>query len=567
MNAIPRPNRFCLLGIGLLMSMLASIAGAQTRAWLDRDRIAAGETVTLNIETDQSATPDYTPLQALFVVSGNSSRRSYVNGVRSSLFAVALRPRREGVLTVPVLAVGSARTQPLALVVAPASAQQPAQASGDVFIQSEADDNDPYVQQAVGWVVRLYSLAPLVSGVLDQPNPEGASMQRVGDDAQYTRVVNGERYNVVERRYQLIPERSGALSIPGASFEGRGAGGFFDDLFGDRGGELRANAAPRTLQVRAIPANAPQPWLPLHDLQLRYVTTPQQLQVGADATVTIEAIADGVTSAQMPELQLPPIDGVQVFADPVKADDSFVNGRPRARLQRRFALVPSRAGTVRLPETRLGWWDVRSGAARWATLAEQSWLATGSAANATSGATASSATGPTAAPVGVAGIGSDGVDAEGALPSRNFWAPLAVLFALLWLGTLVWALQRRAAASTSGRRGLPPRADAPPVMPPAPGLAALRQVLDSGDFGEVADVLCAMARPPATDVDDVSARLDDPAQRAALDALQRARWAGGDGVDARRQLRAAFASGPRWHPTVRVAAEPLAPLYPQRQGR
>ena len=84
MNPRPRPNRFCLLGIGLLLSMLASIAGAQTRAWLDRDRIAAGETVTLNIETDQSATPDYTPLQALFVVSGNSSRRSYVNGVRSA---------------------------------------------------------------------------------------------------------------------------------------------------------------------------------------------------------------------------------------------------------------------------------------------------------------------------------------------------------------------------------------------------------------------------------------------------------------------------------------------------
>ena len=41
----------------LLLCMAASSVLAQTRAWLDRDRIALGETVTLNLETDGSATP------------------------------------------------------------------------------------------------------------------------------------------------------------------------------------------------------------------------------------------------------------------------------------------------------------------------------------------------------------------------------------------------------------------------------------------------------------------------------------------------------------------------------
>ena len=48
--------------------------------------------------------------------------------------------------------------------------------------------------------------------------------------------------------------------------DGRGTVGFFDDFLG-RSGELNARAAARFLDVQPVPANAPQPWLPLHDLQ------------------------------------------------------------------------------------------------------------------------------------------------------------------------------------------------------------------------------------------------------------------------------------------------------------
>ena len=89
----------------------------------------------------------------------------------------------------------------------------------------------------------------------------------------------------------------------------------------------------------------PQPWLPLHDLQIRYQSTPQELRAGSAATLTVEVTADGATAAQMPELQLPPIDGVQVFAEPVQADERFVDGRPRVKLVRIADLVEaSRAG-------------------------------------------------------------------------------------------------------------------------------------------------------------------------------------------------------------------------------
>lgn len=552
------PTAFQVLLVALL-SMMSLNVSAQVRAWLDRDRIAAGETVTLNIEVNGSGSPDYSPLQREFSVSGHTSRRQFeiVNGRSSSrtLFAVALKPRREGVLTVPALPIGSAKTQPLSLVVTPGQARVPSRAGDDVFIESEADDSDPYVQQSAGWVVRLYSAVPLVSGQLDQPAPQGASLQQIGDDVQYDRHLQGRRYQVVERRFLLIPESSGSLTIPGATFQGRGVAGYFDDFLGAGRSALQAQAAPRFLQVRPIPANAPQPWLPLHSLKVRYQSTPQALREGSAATLTIEVDADGATAAQMPELQLPPIDGVQVFAEPVQADERFVQGRPRVKLTRSFSLVPTRAGQVRLPGMRLGWWDVEAGAARTGALPPLTWqVAAGAGTGAAVAAMPDTAQVETAAP---------GARARPVPGTQRAWALAALAFASLWLLTLMWALQRRpqAAGALSPSSGSASTSDKTSAAARS-ATSRFRRALDTGDFAEVADALCALARPPARDLDDVRQRLDDAGQRDALDAMQRARWGGGDGVAARSQLRSAFKRGPSWRRPIDSGPESLPPLYP-----
>src|SRR3546814_16001685 len=96
------------------------------------------------------------------------------------LFAVALQPRREGLLTVPALDVGGQRTQPLSLTVTEAA--PPARAGSAAFIEAQIDDEDPYVQQSVGYPLRLYYDTPLVSGQLAQHTHVGARTEgrRVG---------------------------------------------------------------------------------------------------------------------------------------------------------------------------------------------------------------------------------------------------------------------------------------------------------------------------------------------------------------------------------------------------
>ncbi|GAA5004465.1 protein BatD [Pseudoluteimonas lycopersici] len=538
-----------------MLALCAFAAQATTRAWLDRDRIAAGETATLNIETDQATldSPDYSPLTADFDVSGNSSSRQFemVNGTSTTkvLFAVALQPHRDGVIGIPALIVGRERTQPLSLIVTPAAASPVAHAGDAVFIEAEADAQSPYVQQAVGYVLRLYSAAPLVSGQLDQDPPDGATMQRVGDDLQYTREIGGRRYTVVERRFLLIPERSGALTIPGARFSGQGVGGFFDDLFGDGRKDLRTNGAPRVLSVQPPPANAPQPWLPLRSLTLRYLSTPQSARAGEAATVTVEADADGASAAQMPELALAAPAGAQVFADPVQARDNFDGGRPQVQLTRKFSIVPARAGTLRIPGPRIAWWDVRAGVARTASLPDIV-LRVAPGANGPNAANAA----PVAANPAANDTARDGLRLPFVQGAVRPWALAAVVFAFLWLATLWWGLHR-ATPPVEAQVDAKPKPDAARSNKPA-----LAQALAKGDPEAISQALCVAANAP--DLDGVRAKLDDATQQSAVDALQRARWGDGNIVSALAALRSAFKRGPRWKAATAKAKELLPPLYP-----
>lgn len=547
---------------GWLLLGVASLANAQTRAWLDRDAISDTDTVTLNIESDAGA-PDYTPLQADFELSGQTSSRQvqWSQGAMQSraLYGVALSPRRSGVLTVPSLQVGSARTAPLQVTVSAsggASAAVPGNAKA--FVETEVDDANPYVQQSVGVVVRLYYASQLLSGELGVDPPEGASMQRIGEDRSLVREVNGRRYNVVERRYLLIPERSGPLLLPGARFNGRSAGGFFDDLFGGDG-RLRASAPDRTLQVRAQPDAAPQPWLPLHDLRLRYTAAPTQGRAGDAITVVVEAVADGATRAQFPEL--PALDvgpAAQVFAEPPQYDETFNGSTPRLTLTRRYSVVPRQPGTLIIPGPRMPWWDVRGSQARTATLPD---LSVAVAAGAPGQAPAPVALDTTSALPGNAApaVGADSVAVAAASGRPWGWIAAAVGFAVLWLLTLAWAWRRRRRHPAAG--GGTPVAAASGAGRPSRG--DLRRALDHEGLDEIVALLAAMGGV-RSDLDTVLAQLADPDQRQALRALQAARWsaASGDTGQARQALRRVFHDGPHWQAAAAPTNTALPPLYP-----
>lgn len=552
----------------MLLLWLPLMAWAQPRAWLDRDRIAMGDTVTLNVQSDAGA-PDFAPLRGDFDLSGQTSSRQveWSNGSmqQRSLYGVALTPRRSGALTIPALQVGTAQTAPLRLQVDAAAPVTAANGAAMAFIQTDVDDDTPYVQQSVGVVVRLFFASQLASGELIVDTPAGASLQRVGDDRTDVRQVNGRRYNVVERRFLLIPERSGTLRLAGARFNGRSAGGFFDDFFGGGDGRMNATGADRTLQVQAQPAQAPQPWLPLQGLQLRYTSAPSTARTGEAATIVVEAIAEGATRAQFTDLPIPDLGtAAQVFAEPAQYEETFNGSTPRLKITRRYSVVPRQPGPLQVPGPRVSWWNVRDGSAQQARLPDLA-------------LTVSAGTG-TAAPAAPPPIDTDAAlpdddtriaatdpIASGA-PSQPWpWIAAVIGLALLWLLTLLWGWQRgRGGPSTRGATGLPGSPSGPEASEGRGSVAELRRALDGEGFDQVEAQLCAMAGVPR--LEQVIARLGDPIQRRVLQDLQQVRWGGqGEPAPLRARLREAFRDGPHWSGSARSTDTGLAPLYPQRR--
>ncbi|MCL7713124.1 protein BatD [Stenotrophomonas mori] len=525
----------CRVLTGVLFVWMVAAAPVSARAWLEG--APGGADGRLSAVSAQVA-----PQADSVRMAGGRGRSGQVagNGVSgAALFAALLAPRLQaGTRGVPV----------------PAAVRR---GEAPVFVETEVDDLQPYVQQRVAVTVRLYFALQLVSGELTLAPPASASLQRVGEERRSVRDIGGRSYHVLERRFVLIPERSGPLRLEGAGFNGRGVGGFFDGMFGTGGRALEAHAPAQVLQVRAMPAAAPQPWLPLTDLRLRYTGTVRHARVGEAVTLEVEASAAGATRAQFPELPLPAAGpAAQVLAEPARYDETFGVDGPRLTVTRRYALVPRQAGALTLPGPHLAWWDVRSATARTARLPDL--VLDVAAAPAGMPGTAAAPVPAARAPLATDDRPPAAVAARAA--SRS-WPMLAAGFAMLWLATLLWALLRRHPS--------PDARTAPRTrVPAAPGathtLADLRRALDLGDLDDIEQALRGMARPPARDLDALAAGLGDTRQQAALEALRRARWAGGAAPQARAALRSAFGAGPAWRVESKAAAAPLPPLYPPR---
>lgn len=573
--------------LAALLCLCAPAAWAQSRAWVDRDRIAYEETTVLHLEINVNATqsiPDLsTVAQDFRIVDQNVQHKVMLQNGSMMLhinMRLTLQPTRAGELEIPAMQIGNERTRPLRVWVAPPVAPQapvapPTAARTDaIFIETRVDSVTPYVQQTVGYTVRLfYESGLLIDGRLDHDPPEGATLQKIGDDQQLMQTVGGNAYNVLERRFLLIPERSGTVTVPAARFLGRGVG-MFDSVFGDARKELRVRGDPVVLQVKPIPAAAPQPWLPLRGLRLRYLEAPKSLRVGESAAVTIEAVADGTIASQLPELTLGIGTGAQLFPEPAQPDDRFVDDRPQATVVRRVMVVAVREGALRIAGPRIAWWDTEAGVARIAALPDI-------AVQVSPGAAAATAADIAAADAAAAGEAPP----WHAWRPQNRWAWALLVLPIFWIivmgfGWQLWTTRRRqlaAANAATARKASsnPAPARQAPTTSSSPLSAAPRAVLPAdvkawanalarGNVAEIARLLCAMASPAAADLDAVHARLADPAQRAAVDALQRARWGDGDAAAAVAAMRAAFATGPRWRSaTAPTAPVLLPPLYPE----
>lgn len=560
-------KRISMLALTLLLAASSVFADAPAvRAWLDRNTIQLGETVTLNVEAQEGAgaQPDFSALKQDFNLLGTQSSQqiSIVNGASQSktLWAVGLEPKHEGRIAIPPFTLGKASTAPLELTVLAQQARAQGKAGDDVFLETSAEPLAPYVQQQVRCTVKLYYAFDLTDGNLSEPKVDGVAVQRLGQDKSYIATLGARRYHVVERHYALTPERSGPVEIPALSFRGNALDAGDPTGFFSRGRAVGARSEALQLNVKPKPAEwTDATWLPAASVLLKDEgDLPDEVRVGDPVTRTIRLQAQGLGYEQLPELALAAPAGAEIYPDKTdtrtRDDGEWLYGER----VRKFAFVPNRPGPLTIPGLKLRWWNTAQNRAETTELPPHTITVLAAIGTPPPPPAAISAPGdrvPAIAPPPGAAL-----PAPPASTQPRLWPTLAALGFALWLATLaLWWWSRRRVA---------PIANAPAPTDVSSQRAAFLRACSLAEFAGAERALIAWARRERADVrnlGELATRLGDGAQREALADLQRTRYAGASADGLATRLQSAFKKGLVWRdaPARRMAAAALPALYPE----
>ncbi len=608
----------CYLGL-LVLALALYLPGplwADARASLDRTRIYQGDTLTLSIEVDGTSAPqpDLSPLGQDFEVLGTSSgtQISILNGRRSDTtrWQISLRPRHAGELQIPPLAVGAERTRPLQLSVADAASIPRRDAEVFVELQVDLPGGSAYVQQQVPLTVRLYSAQPLRQGNLSDPQVEQGVVERLGEDRRYTADWGGKRYQVLERHYALSPEQSGPLHIPPVVFKGNlpaeqgkrssrssspfdrfrndpfferfFEGSTFDRFFDedpfavlDPGRPVTVQSEGLDIRVKPKPATGAGPWLPAQDLAVEDSWTAKvpELRVGEPVTRTLTLRARGLSGSQIPQIPLALGDAVRLYPEAPRNDTRTDGNLVYGASQQAFALIPQRAGELRLPEVRVKWWDTRADQEREALIP----AITARVLPAVQGTATAP---PEPAPAPLSSAPSSPQPAAEPPPAQTLpptaqgplWPSAAVIGGValaLLAGLGAWVWRRRGARSAAAAGPVNPPLAKPLRPDPAPARRAFLAACEANDPAAAAQALLAWAAAqwPETPPRSLAALAGELAEGGeAVLALDRVLYAreGTEWHGAR--LKEALAMGLRQRAAYRPspAVDDLAPLYPQK---
>ncbi|MDH3907873.1 MAG: BatD family protein [Gammaproteobacteria bacterium] len=544
-----------------LVTMLMSISAAQAAvtARVDRNAIDLNESFMLEIvvDTDIDLQPDVSSLHEDFYVGQSSqlSNTMIVNGEisRSRTWTYQLMAKRTGELVIPPVAVGSESSQPQRITVRQPTNAPPGEA--DVFITSEVDYAESYVQAQVLYRIKVYRAVPTRQPALRDPQFGGAEVliEVAGEERSYDARLNDRTYNVVERAYAIFPQESGEVTISPARFEARVL------RAGRITGRKVFESEPQAIRVLPIPeppADFPDAaWLPARDLQLRdnWSRQPDDLKAGEPITRVIEINALGQLETQIPAIEPPNVSGVNIYPDRPELSRQIEPGGIRGVRKDQYAIIGVDGGVMTLPALRLPWWDVEAGEWKVAELPERSI------------SILPSREAPVVDPAPTVTTPVDDTEAPSAEVSmgRDFWRLVAQVVVVLWLLTLAaWWL--------SSRPKREPREPAPPPLhkQQARHLKAARKAALSGDGAGVRQAMLEWGRLQWPDDTPrsigalsrrVSAPLSDELGRLSLAAYGR----NGEGWDGQALAKSVRSFAVLDETGEDAARDPLPPLMPQ----
>jgi hypothetical protein len=367
------------LFLGAILLMLGGLqqVAAEVLVTIDRNPVQVNESFQLVFSLDNSPDrdPNFSVLQKHFIILGNnrSNSISIINGEyqRSIKWSLKLMAKQVGEFTIPVIRFGHERSKSFPVTVKPSSlASVP---HDQLVLELVADKAEVFVQGQVILTLRLLSATDISAYQFGDISIENMDtvIEPLGDERQYQTRIADKPYLVLEKQFALFPQQIGRLGITPVRAEVRLPSNSSFDPF-RTGGKIRQLRSQQVfVDVAPVPAEFNGPyWLPADRVELReeWQGDLSGLVAGEPITRSLILLADGLTAAQLPELELLPIAGIKQYPDQAGLENSrTANGISGKRVQK-VALIPGAAGRYLVPEIKLPWWNLRTGKMAIATI-------------------------------------------------------------------------------------------------------------------------------------------------------------------------------------------------------
>ncbi|EAT13752.1 protein BatD [Bermanella marisrubri] len=441
--------RHFILALTVSLYSLLGWASTAFEATVDRNKVSEGDTVILTVRYAAnvfSDSPNFRPLTQDFRIVNQQRKSSFqfINGKSENwtVWTLSLSPKRKGKLQIPPLKFEGEVTKPIWIEVAEMS-QRIQNQQDDVFFDTQVDVSKAYVQGQILYTEKLFFAVPLDNGQLNELAVDEAVVTPLGEIKQYNTRVNGRNFNVYERQFAIFPQTSGEMVIPGPRYTGEISNGPWRP-----GRPISLGHPPKKIEVLPKPSSYPNaPWIPAKNFSVsaNWQGDPQQIKIGDPITLTINIEAKGLSSAQIPAVAIPELDGFKYYPDQAQTQDQDTASGLISSRKQSIAVVATKPGQFRLPEIRIPWWNTQTNRVEYATIDAQALTVETKASPAQR---TQNSTEAIQAPLAV--------NAQKALlppetVRENEWSPWmlsTLLFAILWLATILYIVWQRDRKST-----------------------------------------------------------------------------------------------------------------------
>ncbi|WP_434361129.1 BatD family protein [Parasalinivibrio latis] len=445
-----------LVAVAAIASLPGLALAAEAIATVSKNVVGVNDPFQLTISVDESVDNDALDLSPLgkdfnYGRPNVSSSTSIINGsmTRSTEWRVALAAKQIGTFTIPSFDVDGMRTAPITIKVLKSSQRGNQADNQAVEVKAKLDRQSGYIGETFNYRVQLLIGTRIESPTLRAPYGNGLEVAQVGDDVQAETVLNGRRYIVVSREYQITPTKAGELTLNGAVFTGTQVKG--NGWGPSLGVPVSRQAKTLTLSVKDKPASYTGLWLPTPNLQLEQKWEPATLsqklsaKVGEPINRIITLKIKNIAQSAMPNLSLDYPATVRVYSDkPEYSEDGDYTVMTVKQV-----IIPREEGTVVLPAMSISWFNTKTGK-------QQTTSINGLTLDIKPGENSAASQPLMPQQTLVQPNEAPGSAQTVKVVNAGYWPWATGAFALLWLGTLVMYVRKpkvAPAAATSSQSG------------------------------------------------------------------------------------------------------------------